>query len=81
MGRSDLRPGDQIEAVGYPDIARAELVLREAQLRKTGEATLPAPQKLEESGLSQASLNSTRVRVEGKLLGWHAEQGLPVLEM
>lgn len=81
MNRSDLRPGDLTEAVGYPDIARAELVLREAQLRKTGEAALPAPRKLEESSLTQANLNSTRVRVEGRLLGWHAEQGSPVLEM
>lgn len=80
-GKTDLRPGDVVEAVGYPDIGRTELVLREAQLKKTGAAPLPPPKGLDESTLSQENLNSTRVRVEGKLLGWHAEQGALVLEL
>jgi len=80
-GETDLRPGDLVEAVGYPDIGQTELVLREAQLKKTGAAPLPPPKGLDESKLSQDNLNSTRVRVEGKLLGWHAEQSAIVLEL
>jgi len=76
-----VRPGDMVEAVGYPDIGRKQLLLREVLLRKTGEAPLPPPRKLEASTLSQENLNSTRVRVEGTLLGWHTEDGGPVLEM
>lgn len=81
IGKTDRVPGDLVEAVGYPDIGRAQLVLREAQIRKTGAAVLPAAKELEDSGPAQANLNSTWVSVEGTLLGWHAEQGSPVLEM
>lgn len=80
-GETDVRPGDLVDAVGYPDIGRKALLLREVQLRKTGEAALPVAQKLTESELTHESLDSTRVRVDGKLLGWHLEQGAPVLEM
>jgi signal transduction histidine kinase len=79
--RTDVRPGDMVEAVGYPDIGRTELLLREALLRKTGKAPLPQPLTPDETELSHQNLNSTRVRVVGKLLGWHVEQGVPVLEM
>ncbi len=78
---TDLRVGDLVEAAGYPDISKAAMVLRDANLRKTGEAPLPDPQKLAESELTRADLNSTRVRIQGQLLGWHFEQGAPVLEM
>lgn len=81
VGKVDLRPGDLVEAVGYPDIGRVELLLRESLLRKTGEAPLPDPKVLDESGIVQQNLNSTRVRVEGKLLGWHVEQGSLVCEL
>jgi signal transduction histidine kinase len=79
--KNNLRPGDLVEAVGYPDISRTALLLREVILRKTGEAALPAAKKLAESELTQENLDSTRVRIEGQLLGWHFEQGAPVLEM
>jgi len=79
--KSNVRPGDTVEAVGYPDIGSSQLLMREVLLRKTGESPLPQPRELEPSTPSQETLNSTRVRVEGKLLGWHAEEGAPVLEM
>ena len=79
--KTDVRPGDLVEATGYPDIGRPALLLREALLRKTGRAAPPAARKLAEAALMLENLDSTRVRVEGKLLGWHLEQGAPVLEM
>jgi signal transduction histidine kinase len=79
--KTDLHPGDLVEAVGYPDIGRTTLLLREVILRKTGEATLPAARITKESELAQNNLDSTRISVEGKLLGWHLEQGAPVFEM
>jgi signal transduction histidine kinase len=81
MAKTAARPGDLVEAVGYPDIGKTELLLREAQLRKIGAAPLPAATMLDESGQPQQNLNATRVHVEGNLLGWHVEQGRPVLEM
>jgi signal transduction histidine kinase len=80
MDRADARPGDLVEVVGYPEIGQGELLLREALLRRTGDAPLPPPVKVGESDL-QWRLNGKRVRTEGKLLGWHTAEGSPVLEM
>jgi signal transduction histidine kinase len=80
-GKVKLSPGDQVEAVGYPNISKSSLLLRETVIRKTGKAALPIPESLEEPQLARAGLDSMRVRVKGKLLGWHLEQGEPVLEM
>lgn len=79
--KTDVRPGDLVEAVGYPDISKTALLLRETRLRKIGAAPLPAARKLAETELTRQGLDSTRVRIEGKLLGSHFEQGAPVLEM
>ena len=73
--------GDDVEVVGYPDIGRTEIVIREALVRRLGNSPLPTPVELAESTSTNLYLNATRVRVEGKLLGWHTEQGGPVLEM
>jgi signal transduction histidine kinase len=78
---ANFRAGDLIEAVGYPNISRTALVLRDAVLRKTGEAPLPDPKSLSVSDLTKDDLNSTRVCIQGQLLGWHFEQRAPVLEM
>jgi len=79
--KTKVRSGDLVEAVGYPDIGRTALELHEVILRKTGEAAPPPAKNLAESELTQVGLDSTRVRVEGRLLGWHLEQGSPVLQM
>src|SRR6185312_12636020 len=78
--REPLHAGDMVEAVGYPDISGTALLLREAILRKNGTQLLPPPRILSEANLTAEGLDSTRVRVEGKLLGLHVEQGAPVLE-
>jgi signal transduction histidine kinase len=80
-GKTDLHTGDLVEAVGYPDIGGTALLLREVILRKTGAAALPAAKNLAGPGLARKDLDSTRVRIEGHLLGWHFEQGAQVLEM
>jgi signal transduction histidine kinase len=81
LGKTDLKAGDLVDAVGYPEIGGAELLLRETLLKKTGEAPLPASKKLDDPDLKLKNLNSTRVQVDGKMLGWHAEERGPVLEM
>jgi signal transduction histidine kinase len=81
VDRHDLHPGDLAEAVGYPEISGMSPLLREAIVRKTGKAALPPARMLTDNALTAEGLDATRVRVEGKLLGWHMEQGAPVLEM
>ena len=80
-GPANVRPGDLVEAVGYPDISGMALLLREAMIRKIGQAALPRPRNLAEHELAGERLDSTRVRLEGKLLGWHEELGSLLLEM
>jgi signal transduction histidine kinase len=80
-GKADVSAGDLVEAVGYPYIGGTAPLLSEALLRKTGTAALPPAKNLNESELMQAGLDSTRVVVQGRLLGSHIERGLPVLEM
>jgi signal transduction histidine kinase len=77
----NVQPGDMVEAVGYPDISKAAMQLREVTLRKTGWHALPPARTLTASMSELDGLDSTRVSVEGELLGWHFEQGKPVLEM
>jgi len=79
--RADVVPGDLVDVVGYPYIGGTTPLLRDALLRKTGVAPLPPPKIVAEKGLTENGLDSIWVRVEGKLLGWHFERGLPVLEM
>jgi len=78
---AQIHPGDLVEAVGYPDISATALLLREAKVRRTGHESLPKAKALSDADLTRVDLDSTRVRVEGKLLGWHSEQNVPVLEM
>jgi signal transduction histidine kinase len=80
-GNADVSAGDLVEAVGYPYIGGITPLLSEALLRKTGAAALPPAKDLKESELAQDGLDSTRVMVQGRLLGLHIERGLPVLEM
>jgi len=77
----EFQPGDLVEAVGYPEISGLSPVLREAVLRQTGAAPLPPAPALEEAEILHASNDATRVRLTGKLLGWHTEAGSQVLEM
>ncbi|HEU6448969.1 MAG TPA: ATP-binding protein [Verrucomicrobiae bacterium] len=80
-GKADWKPGDVVEAVGYPNISKTVMILRQAVIRKTGESALPQPRQLSESELAGPRLDSTYVKVAGKFLGWHLEGGKPVLEM
>jgi signal transduction histidine kinase len=80
-GKMMVRAGDVVEAVGYPDLGQSGLILREAALRKTGVAPLIASKVLGDADYGEQALDSTRVRLEGLLLGWHLEQGALVLEM
>jgi signal transduction histidine kinase len=80
-GKTTLKPGELVEAVGYPDISGQGLLLRAAVTRKTGEAHLPPPPELSELQSGSEGLDSTRVQLTGRLLGWHLEQDNMVLEL
>jgi signal transduction histidine kinase len=77
----NLQAGDRIEAVGYPEISGPSPVLHEAVVRKIGESALPSAREIADSELTAEGLDSSLVRIAGKLVGVHSEQNTVVLEM
>jgi signal transduction histidine kinase len=76
-----LRPGDLVEAVGFPQLGGPSPILQEAQARKTGRHPLPAPVLIEAGELLNPAHDSTRVELEAVLLNDHVNQDGRVLEM
>jgi signal transduction histidine kinase len=64
----DLRAGDLVDVVGFPELSGASPVLREAVVRRTGESPLPAPRMLTANDLAHADCDATLVRVKGTLV-------------
>ena len=79
--RTELRAGDEVEVVGFPELGHASPILREAVPRKTGRALLPLPKELRPDDLIHADYDSTRVRVEGVLMSVRKSRTDQVLEM
>jgi signal transduction histidine kinase len=63
----ELKPGDLVDVSGYPQLGGPSPILREALVRKTGEARLPAPQKLSPAELGRPEFDSVLVSTEGIL--------------
>jgi signal transduction histidine kinase len=75
----ELHAGDLVEVVGYPDLNGPSPILREALVRLTGRAGLPAAQHLSEAAMLNGKLDATLVSIEAHLTGItinHAEQVL-----
>jgi signal transduction histidine kinase len=81
VASANLRVGDWIEAVGYPEISGASPLLRQALLRKIGDGVLPEAKLLPDSEPADARFVSARVRLEGNLVGQHAEEDALVLQI
>jgi signal transduction histidine kinase len=77
----DLKVGDSIEAVGYPEIYGVTTRLREAFLRKTGAGVLPPAPRVSDSDLSAEKFAAERISVEGKLGGFHMEENALILQV
>jgi signal transduction histidine kinase len=77
----NLKVGDSIEAVGYPEIYGVATRLREAFLRKTGHVSLPAAPRISDSDLSTDRYAAVRISVEGKLGGFHTEENALILQV
>jgi signal transduction histidine kinase len=64
----DLKVGDFVEVVGFPEFSVASPVLREAVVRKTGHGALPEAGLLGPDDLVRTDLDSTQVRVRAILV-------------
>lgn len=69
-----LEPGDTIEAVGYPDLTGPSPLLREALVRHTGKAALPAPHSLDDDTLLDRRHDSIRVSIQALLTDVASDQ-------
>jgi signal transduction histidine kinase len=78
---ADVSPGDLVEVAGLPEWGNLSPVLREAVVRKTGRAALPAAKLLGQEDVADASHDSTLVELEALLLNSRKEQNEDVLEL
>jgi signal transduction histidine kinase len=77
-----LEVGDTVDVVGFPDLlGSAAPVLREAVVRKAGQAPLPATKTLSADNLIKADHDATRVTIEGLLVNVRQTKTDTVLEM
>jgi signal transduction histidine kinase len=66
-----MRPGDRIEAVGFPNADSAGLTLGEAEIRKTGTADLPEPVRVGYAEIDGKSHTAKLVSVTATLIDQH----------
>ncbi|HEX3800072.1 MAG TPA: ATP-binding protein [Verrucomicrobiae bacterium] len=78
---ADLRPGDQVEVVGFPDMNGASPVLREALAQTIGQADLPEPRQLAGNAMLNGLFDSTLVSVTSRLLNISADRNEQILEL
>ena len=76
-----LRPGDLVEVVGFPDMSGPAPVLLEALVHVTGKTNLPDAVQLSGDALLNGKLDSTRVRVESRLVGLSTDHSDHILEL
>jgi len=76
-----LKLGDHVQVVGFPDLNGLSLVLREALVRKTGQSSLPAARSFDELSPLSREYDSTLVRTESRLVSIHSNQSDLVMEL
>ncbi len=77
----NLKPGDRIDAVGFPDPQGYSATLNLAVVRKSGSATLPSPQAATLENLVSGELDARRIRVHARVLEQQAKEGTQVLTL
>ncbi len=77
-----VQVGDLVEAVGYSELGNeaGAPTLREALVRKVGQAALPAPKLLSEENFLDAANDSTLMRAKARLVDVTIKRGETVFE-
>ncbi len=76
-----LKPGDQVEAIGFPNLGGPSPALREAMVRRVSHAPLPAPTLLSPDNLLDKNFDATRVKIKARLSGVTYDGAGEVLEL
>ena len=66
---TELKTGDQVEVVGFPETHGDAPVLTEATLRKAGQSSAILPVKSTAADLARGNLDSILVTLDGRVLG------------
>jgi signal transduction histidine kinase len=77
----DLKVGDFVDVVGFPEFSVTSPILLEAVVRKTGHAVLPKARMLAPDDLARTDLDSTRVKVQAVLVNQRNNSTGQALEM
>lgn len=77
----ELQAGDLVDVVGFPDMNGPSPVLREALVRLTGKAKLPAAWRLPEAGMLNGKRDATLVCIESRLVDLSADHSGQTLEL
>ena len=80
-GPADVRVGDRVEVVGFPNQEGDAVTMSESVVRKIGEAHSPEPIEMMMEGVLDGRLNCWLVRLEGILLDQKTRQGRQLLEL
>ena len=65
--KTPLRPGDQVDVVGFADLGDYTPVLRHALFRRTGTAPLPSPLDITAQKAQSGAYDTLRVRLDATL--------------
>jgi hypothetical protein len=65
---SDIKPGDRIEAVGFPTLKESGPILQDAVLRYIASGPPPRPRPVEIAEILSGSLNNNLISIEGHLV-------------
>ena len=76
-----LLPGDQVDAVGFPDLTGPSPLLNNAVVRRLGHDLLPEPARLTADQLTGARNDSTFVVIEGTLVSQRNSGDDRIMEM
>jgi len=78
---ADLRVGDLVEVVGFPNVTGPSPILRQAVARKIGSSVLPPPKKLLPEKFFLAENDSVLVQIEAELLHMSGSENPQTLEL
>jgi PAS domain S-box-containing protein len=76
-----LKPGDQVEVVGFPAVGSYSPILKDAIFRKTGTGSPPQPVTVTAEQALAGKFDSELVRIQGRLLDFGREAGLRTLSI
>jgi signal transduction histidine kinase/CheY-like chemotaxis protein len=81
LGKADVRVGDRVEVVGFPELGRPSPFLRDAAVRKISTTHLPSPRELNVTNLLSGDFDSIPVQIEGVVVGSRPSRAEHIFEI